>query len=59
VEVVGCEAACWAMLVAGFFESNLWIKSFWTTWMMLLLVTRLMQRQQPPTVIAKPWMYAG
>jgi O-antigen ligase len=45
VNVVGCEAACWAMLVAGFFESNLWIKSFWAAWMMLLLVTRTTQQR--------------
>ena len=39
--MVALEAACWGMLVAGCFEAIVWDKSFWLTWMMLLMAIRL------------------
>jgi O-antigen ligase len=35
------EAACWAVLVAGFFLDIMWRKAFWLTWMLLAMAVRL------------------
>jgi len=35
------EAACWGLLVAGFFQDILWRKSFWLAWMLLAIAVRL------------------
>lgn len=41
VLLVACEAACWGLLVAGFFADALWYKAFWLSWILLSIVTRL------------------
>jgi O-antigen ligase len=50
--LVGCEAACWGMLVGGLFATVMWIKAFWLSWMLLALTTRLRERQ-PLAALAK------
>jgi O-antigen ligase len=35
------EAACWAVLVAGFFLDIEWRKAFWLAWMLLAMAARL------------------
>jgi O-antigen ligase len=44
VQVVGFEAACWAMLVFSFFVDQLWSKSFWLDWMLLLMAVRVAEK---------------
>jgi O-antigen ligase len=41
VWVVACEAATWAMIVAGVFENLLWEKAFWLTLVMLALAAQV------------------
>jgi O-Antigen ligase len=43
--LVGCEAACWAVLVSGFFLDVLWRKYFWLSWILLTICTQV----QPET----------
>ena len=43
--LVGSEAACWAVLVSGFFLDVLWRKYFWLSWILLTICTRV----QPAT----------
>ena len=41
IRALALECACWATLLDGFFESGTWHKSFWLTWMLALMATRL------------------
>jgi O-antigen ligase len=43
--LVGSEAACWAVLVSGFFLDVLWRKYFWLSWILLTICTQV----QPET----------
>lgn len=38
---VASEAACWAVLVAGFFLDVLWRKYFWLSWILLTISTQI------------------
>jgi O-antigen ligase len=40
ISIVPYEAACWAMLVAGFFLDVLWRKDFWFVWILLAIAIR-------------------
>jgi O-antigen ligase len=44
VQVVGFEAACWAMLVFSFFADDLWSKAFWLDWTLLLMAVRVAEK---------------
>jgi O-antigen ligase len=44
--LVGSEAACWAILVAGFFLDVLWRKYFWLSWIMLNIFTQVPRETQ-------------
>jgi putative inorganic carbon (hco3(-)) transporter len=44
VQVVGFEAACWAMLVFSFFADDLWSKAFWLDWILLLMAVRVAEK---------------
>jgi len=44
VQVVGFEAACWALLVFSFFADDLWSKAFWLDWTLLLMGVRVAER---------------
>jgi O-antigen ligase len=39
--LVGSEAACWAVLVSGFFLDVLWRKYFWLSWILLTICTQV------------------
>ena len=45
---VGSEAACWAILVAGFFLDVLWRKYFWLSWILLTISTQIWRATQTP-----------
>jgi O-antigen ligase len=45
-ELVALEAACWAMLTAGFFLDLLWRKVFWFSWILLVLTMNAWQRNR-------------
>ncbi len=38
-----CHAACWSVLTAGLFLDIVWRKTFWLSWMLLMLVLKLRQ----------------
>jgi O-antigen ligase len=44
VQVVGFEAACWAMLVFSFFADDQWSKAFWLDWTLLLMAVRVAEK---------------
>jgi O-antigen ligase len=44
--VVAYEAACYAVLVAGFFIGIIWEKWFWMAWMLLAVAVRTSQAEQ-------------
>jgi O-antigen ligase len=37
------EAACWGMLVSGFFLGVIWLKAFWLCWILLAIATKVIQ----------------
>ena len=39
--LAGSEAACWGMLAASLFANTLFYKTFWFSWIMLMLITRM------------------
>jgi O-antigen ligase len=43
--LVGSEAACWAVLVAGFFLDVVWRKFFWFSWILLAIATQIREKQ--------------
>ena len=44
VQVVGLEAACWAMLVLSFFADDQWSKAFWLDWTLLLMAVKVAEK---------------
>jgi O-antigen ligase len=44
-ELVGFEAAMWALLVAGFFINLFWHKFFWLNWMLLAQAVVILERR--------------
>ena len=48
--LVGFEAACWSMLVSGFFLDMVWRKQFWFSWILLAVITRWVQRGEEISV---------
>jgi putative inorganic carbon (hco3(-)) transporter len=51
--IVAYEAACYAILVAGFFISIIWEKWFWLSWILLAVAVRTSQEEQPGEARAK------
>jgi putative inorganic carbon (hco3(-)) transporter len=45
--IIAYEAACYAILAAGFFISIIWEKWFWLAWIMLAVAVRTSQDEQP------------
>jgi O-antigen ligase len=45
--LVASEAACWALLVSGFFLDTIWRKYFWLSWILLTLCTQMRSDTQP------------
>lgn len=41
LDVLPYEAACWGLLVAGFFLGVIWLKGFWLSWILLAVATRI------------------
>jgi hypothetical protein len=44
-ELIGFEAAMWALLVAGFFINLFWHKFFWLNWMLLAQAVVILERR--------------
>jgi O-antigen ligase len=47
--LVAAEAACYAILVAGMFGTFLWDKTFWFSWMLLMLVSQVEKSRLSPS----------
>jgi O-antigen ligase len=43
LRLISYEAACWGLLVQGFFYGILWEEYLWLTWMLLIMATRARQ----------------
>jgi O-antigen ligase len=43
IRLLALECACWATLLAGFFEGIVWSKSPWLTWTLCLMALKLKQ----------------
>lgn len=50
--LVGCEAACWSILVAAFFADAQWYKAFWLALMFFAVLTRLHEEKKPEPSVA-------
>jgi O-antigen ligase len=46
IQALALECAGWAALVDGFFESGIWNKSFWLTWMLCLMAARQVRESE-------------
>ena len=51
IRALALECALWATLLDSFFESGSWHKSFWLTWMLALMATRLSRESSQGKVI--------
>jgi O-antigen ligase len=51
IQALALECAGWASLVDGFFESGIWHKSFWLTWMLCLMAARQIRESKKATSI--------
>ena len=43
LRLISYEAACWGLLVQGFFYDILWEEYLWLAWMLLIMATRARQ----------------